>query len=453
MALLNNDWIFPKEFIEDDNSTRLLIHEGNNITIAKEYLYRSKTVWFMKDLSNIMRKTCRAKKEDDPDYDIRVLKVFWTAAIFFHRFFLFHSFHHDRFDVAVACLFLAGKVEEKFLRLRDHVAMCIYLRKREFPSDEERREKEKSVLQAERILLNTLNFDLNITHPFSFFKNIIGKELKPYFADSDASKRVLRLATTLATDSMESTLCLLYTPKQLAYGLVFMAITLLSLQPTTNSNSNTNYNIINSNNWLDIFEKDIDDDILKDICFRLIDTFENKTTIDEVIINNDSNTYKTNINNNIHKMKNNRVSRTSSQTGFTDSPASSQSLSLADNSNNPNEESKSNTIIDNKLSGLKRKDLDNDNSDDAAKQMRIAAPDVTSTTFPTNTDSDATPAQPLASDDAPPPPPLPLQPSSQPYSLPLQATGQLYANDTPFSVNNTPSFDSVARPGSMVFPS
>ena len=36
---------------------------------------------------------------------------------------------------------------------------------------------EKEVVIAERVLLNSLNFDLNVTHPHTFFKPIV-KELK-----------------------------------------------------------------------------------------------------------------------------------------------------------------------------------------------------------------------------------------------------------------------------------
>ena len=37
-----------------------------------------------------------------------------TACVYFHRFYMFHSFkQHDRYVVAAACLFLAFKVEEE----------------------------------------------------------------------------------------------------------------------------------------------------------------------------------------------------------------------------------------------------------------------------------------------------------------------------------------------------
>lgn len=37
---------------------------------------------------------------------------------------------------------------------------------------------ERDVLLAERILLQTLGFDLNVTHPYQYFRQIIGKDLK-----------------------------------------------------------------------------------------------------------------------------------------------------------------------------------------------------------------------------------------------------------------------------------
>jgi hypothetical protein len=40
----------------------------------------------------------RDRKDEEAEYDIRNLKVLWTACAFFHRFYVFHSFEsHNRF--------------------------------------------------------------------------------------------------------------------------------------------------------------------------------------------------------------------------------------------------------------------------------------------------------------------------------------------------------------------
>lgn len=43
---------------------------------------------------------------------------------------------------------------------------------------QEFKDMERDVLLAERILLQTLGFDLNVVHPYQYFRQIIGRELK-----------------------------------------------------------------------------------------------------------------------------------------------------------------------------------------------------------------------------------------------------------------------------------
>lgn len=128
-----------------------------------------------------------------PRLDRRVTS---TASVYFHRFFLFHSFTtHDRFvrnraafiifpclsnsfyvfydiqKVAVACLFLAAKVEESPIRLKDIVHKFYQIRHSGvFPDEKTIAEMQKTVILIERLVLNTLNFDLYVIHP-----NIGGK--------------------------------------------------------------------------------------------------------------------------------------------------------------------------------------------------------------------------------------------------------------------------------------
>lgn len=283
---LSQEWIFKKEFLENENSSRF----SHSTDVKKEKENRFKTIWFMKDLSNILRPgpskdSQKDRKEEEAEYDIRNLKVFWTACTFFHRFYVFHSFDsHARFAVAVACLFLASKVEEKPLRLSDHIFLYFRLRKNKIlkKTDQEFKDMERDVLLAERILLQTLSFDLNVVHPYQFFRQIIGKDLKAWFADPDDSKLVLRLATTLLSDSFRSTLCLQYSEHQLSLALVFMSLCILNLQPTNTASmsgssyhrNNTSNNGKNETTWLDLFEKDIDEHVLQNICMTMVEMYE-----------------------------------------------------------------------------------------------------------------------------------------------------------------------------------
>ena len=58
------------------------------------------------------RKTCRFIEEAGRCLKFQRIAVS-TAMVFFHRFYAKHSFNdHDRFEVAVAAILLAGKTEE-----------------------------------------------------------------------------------------------------------------------------------------------------------------------------------------------------------------------------------------------------------------------------------------------------------------------------------------------------
>lgn len=66
--------------------------------------------------------------------------------------------------------------------------------------------------------------------------------------------------------SLRSTLCLEYTPKQLAYAILFVAITVMSLEPASGMGSvsvaPTKLPSLDQT-WLDLLEKQMNETILK----------------------------------------------------------------------------------------------------------------------------------------------------------------------------------------------
>mmetsp|Transcript_36556 Transcript_36556/g.81199 ORF Transcript_36556/g.81199 Transcript_36556/m.81199 type:complete len:434 (-) Transcript_36556:555-1856(-) len=266
MADTTAPWVFSEEKLGNALAGR---------DAKKEKETRSKTVWFMNDLSDVLRPPPRQRdrKEDEIEYDIGTKKVFWTACIFFHRFYVYHTFEEtNRFSMAVACLFLAAKVEERPLRLSDHVFLYFRVRKNKQlkKTDAEFKAMEKEVLVSERLLLQCLNFDLNVVSPHSHFRRILARELKPFIADPDDGKQLQRLATMLATDSLRSTLCLLYSPHQLAFSLVFMSLILMSLEP---SRAFSGRGVVAEVSWVEIFEKDVDEEVLQGVCTAVVELY------------------------------------------------------------------------------------------------------------------------------------------------------------------------------------
>ncbi|XP_051128040.1 cyclin-T1-2-like isoform X2 [Andrographis paniculata] len=106
-----------------------------------------------------------------------------TAMVLCHRFFLRRSHAaHDRFMIATAVLFLASKSEETPRPLNDVLRVsCETLHKQDFtilsymlPIDwfEQYRER---ITEAEQLVLTTLNFELNVQHPYDSLTDTLQK--------------------------------------------------------------------------------------------------------------------------------------------------------------------------------------------------------------------------------------------------------------------------------------
>ncbi|CAM9477210.1 unnamed protein product, partial [Discosporangium mesarthrocarpum] len=192
------------------------------------------------------RKTCFFIKAAGKSLDLP-MEAIATAHVFFHRFFILQSFHqHDRFVVASACVFLASKVEESPRKVEHIVIQChaIWTRaKKPLESKDKcfRRLREK-VLIAERCLLNTLSFQLSVQHPYteatSHLRNLKQLGEVGNVGSGDIShggwgdtgpgrersrnRQLLQATISMVNDSLLTTLCLQYTPREVAAGVVYL---------------------------------------------------------------------------------------------------------------------------------------------------------------------------------------------------------------------------------------
>ncbi|CAN0471347.1 unnamed protein product, partial [Laminaria digitata] len=102
-----------------------------------------------------------------------------TALVFFHKFFMLHSFlKHERLFVGSACLFLAAKVEESPKRVELVMSKCWAVwHSREPPAEQEKAFKRlrEKILIAERCLLHTLGFQMTVEHPYAAVMGLLKK--------------------------------------------------------------------------------------------------------------------------------------------------------------------------------------------------------------------------------------------------------------------------------------
>ena len=148
----------------------------------KENEYRHKSVQYIQHVGQRLRMCAGSSSSSRaPDQSLSFIAsprrpqlTIATAIVFYHRFYLNNSYEqYDRFVIANTCLFLAGKVEETPKKLKD-VVIESYRRSIRSRTSRSRRTQRKleefweikeHVLVSERILLQSLGFDLSVEHP------------------------------------------------------------------------------------------------------------------------------------------------------------------------------------------------------------------------------------------------------------------------------------------------
>ena len=153
-------WYFTQEDIRERTPSR---EEGVSPSI--EARYRKDGARFIINASNTLGLR----------YDTMA-----TGVVFFHRFFMVQSFRQfDRWVVGASCLLLAGKVEETPKKCKDILKVTRSLLNDQQFAGFGANPKEE-LLTHERILLQTIKFELQLEHPYSYLLKF-AKELKGEF--------------------------------------------------------------------------------------------------------------------------------------------------------------------------------------------------------------------------------------------------------------------------------
>ena len=119
-----------------------------------------------------------------------------TGVVYFHRFYMHHSFKEfPRFVTASCCLFLAGKVEETPKKCKDIIKTArTLLTDHQFETFGE--DPKEEVLTLERIVLQTIRFDLQVDHPYEHLLKY-AKSLK---GDKEKLNKMVQMAWTFIND-------------------------------------------------------------------------------------------------------------------------------------------------------------------------------------------------------------------------------------------------------------
>ncbi|KAL0830265.1 hypothetical protein ABMA28_002470 [Loxostege sticticalis] len=187
-----------------------------------------------------------------------------TGVVYFHRFYMFHSFRtFPRYITACCCLFLAGKVEETPKKCKDIIKVAkSLLTEEKFGSFGE--DPKEEVMTLERILLQTIKFDLQVEHPYGYLL----KYAKCLKGDKAKLQKMVQMAWTFVNDSLCTTLCLQWEPEVIAVALMFLAGKLSKFEVVDWNGRTPKHNA-----WWDMFVEDVTMELLEDICHQVLDLY------------------------------------------------------------------------------------------------------------------------------------------------------------------------------------
>ncbi|KAM9095552.1 LOW QUALITY PROTEIN: cyclin-K-like [Sarcophilus harrisii] len=183
-----------------------------------------------------------------------------TGIMFFHRFYMFHSFKKfPRYVTGACALFLAGKVEETPKRCID-ILKTVRRLLNDVQFGQFGNDPKEEIVALERVLLRTIKFDFQVEHPYEFLLKY-AKQLK---GDQNQIQKLVQMAWTFVNDSLCTTLSLQWEPDIIAVSVMHLAGLLckFEIQEWT---SKPMYR-----RWWEQFVPDVSDDVLEDIGHQIL---------------------------------------------------------------------------------------------------------------------------------------------------------------------------------------
>ncbi|KAG7466209.1 hypothetical protein MATL_G00162390 [Megalops atlanticus] len=176
---------------------------------------------------------------------------------------MFHSFKQfPRYVTGACCLFLAGKVEETPKKCKDIIKTARSLLNdvqfAQFGDD-----PKEEVMVLERILLQTIKFDLQVEHPYQFLLRY-AKQLK---GDKNKVQKLVQMAWTFVNDSLCTMLSLQWEPEIIAVAVMYLAGRLCKFEIQEWTSKQT------SRRWWEQFVQDVPVELLEDICHQILDLY------------------------------------------------------------------------------------------------------------------------------------------------------------------------------------
>ncbi|XP_060108271.1 cyclin-Q [Heteronotia binoei] len=219
-------------------------------------------------------KVCRFIMEAGVKLGLRSIPIA-TACTIYHRFFTEVPLEsYDPYLVAMAALYLAGKVEEQHLRTRDIINVSHrYMHPRSEPLELDTHfwELRDSIVQCELLMLRVLCFRVSFQHPHKYLLHYL-LSLKHWMNRHSWDRTPVAVAAwALLRDSYHRPLCLQHAPQHIAVSVLYLALQCYGVEVPADAEA--------ERPWWQVFSEDLSKNVIDQIVLDLIQIYTLDTEI------------------------------------------------------------------------------------------------------------------------------------------------------------------------------
>ncbi|KAK7499537.1 hypothetical protein BaRGS_00009189 [Batillaria attramentaria] len=197
-----------------------------------------------------------------------------TACFIYHKFFREYAVKDfDPYLIGSTSIYLAGKVEEEHLKMRDVINVCyktLHRRKAPLEIGDTYTALQESMASCELLILRCLKFQVVFVHPHKYLLHYL-KSLQSWFHRREWEETpIASTAWALLRDSYHSSMCLHSNPEHVAVAVIYLALQCYGVEVPYSKYADTP--------WWKAFCEDVTLDAIKAIIKDILTTYDVEIT-------------------------------------------------------------------------------------------------------------------------------------------------------------------------------
>ncbi|XP_023221303.1 cyclin-Q-like isoform X1 [Centruroides sculpturatus] len=196
-----------------------------------------------------------------------------TAATLYHRFFQQCSPEdYDPYLIAATSLYLAGKVEEDHLKIRDIINIfykIVHKNSEPLSLGDEYWNLRDSIVNCELLMLRILRFKVSVNHPHRYLLHYLRSVMDWLSPEIIRKVPLSRTCWSMLCDHYLNPVCLKHKPQHVAVAIINLTLQCYAV--------NVPYNRDVISNWYECFCDDLSNDQLWDIMEDIMDVYEEES--------------------------------------------------------------------------------------------------------------------------------------------------------------------------------